>query len=473
MKKTIFTTLFMAFALLTMEMAGQSIAEKQAVTGSWLGRIEVSAISLRIIFNLSVIEKDSLVATMDSPDQGVKGLKLGPVTLSGRDLKISAGAMLAEYNGTLVSDTLIEGTWMQAGRTFPLNLGRLKTIFTLNRPQEPKPPFPYRSEDVTFYNEKFNISLAGTLTIPEGAGPFPAVVLITGSGAQNRDEELLGHKPFLVIADYLTRNGIAVLRYDDRGVGGSQGNPVTATTADLATDAEAAYRYLITRAEINSGKVGLAGHSEGGLIAPMVASAVPGVNFIISLAGPGVKGEEILHRQNRDVSSVMGLDEKQINENIATNSKLFAIIKKETDNDKAEEKVMAAYRKILSKRGVSPEEIEKNVRELSASFGKASYTWIRYFMITDPAKYWKKVRCPVLALNGEKDLQVAWDVNLMAIEKAVRAGGNARVTTVSLPGLNHLFQNSNTGLPSEYGEIEETLSEDVLKLMSDWIKGLN
>ncbi len=473
MKKYLFQAFILVVFLISAKAPAQILAEKQAITGSWLGRIDVSAISIRIIFNLSVIEKDSLIASMDSPDQGVKNIKLGPVTLSGSDIKISAGAMLAEYNGTIINDTLIEGTWMQAGKTFPLNLGRLKTIFTLNRPQEPTPPFPYKAEDVTFHNDEFNINLAGTITIPDGAGPFPAVILVTGSGSQNRDEELLGHKPFLVIADHLTRNGIAVLRYDDRGVGQSQGNPITATTADLATDAEAAFKYLKTRPEIKPERIGLAGHSEGGLIAPIVASVNPGVAFIISLAGPGVKGEEILHRQNRDISTLMGIDEKKIEENIAINRKLFAILKKESDNDKAEEKMMAAYRKILAKKKVTPEEIEKNVRELSASFGKSSYTWYRYFISTNPVKYWKKVSCPVLALNGEKDLQVAWDINLPAIEKALKAGGNKSVSTVNLPRLNHLFQNSDSGLPSEYGEIEETFSEDVLRLIADWIKGLN
>ncbi len=473
MKYRFLSSVLICSIVFSLFLSGQDQIDKQSLTGSWLGRIEVSAISLRIVFNLSVVGNDSLVATMDSPDQGVKNVKLGPVTLTGNNINISAGAMLAEYNGTIKNDTLIEGTWSQAGRTFPMNITRLKAFFTLNRPQEPMPPFPYISEDLTFANDRSNIRLAGTLTIPRGTGPFPAVILITGSGAQNRDEELLGHKPFLVIADHLTRNGIAVLRYDDRGVGQSQGSPFNATSADLATDAEAGFNYLRTRSEINPGRIGLAGHSEGGFIAPIAASANPDVAFIISLAGPGVTGESLLHRQNRDISTKMGLDEKQIRDNISTNKKLFAVMKKETDNDKAEDKVMATYRKILKKRGLPPEEIEKNVRELSLSFGKASYTWLRYFMVTDPALFWKKVRCPVLALNGENDLQVAADINLPAIRKALNAGGNRNVTIVSLPRLNHLFQESDTGMPSEYGEIEETFSPGVLKIMTDWILGLN
>jgi len=447
--------------------------DKQSITGSWLGKIEVSAISLRVVFNLSVIENDSLVATMDSPDQGAKNIKLGPVTLTGDSINISAGALLAEYNGKIKNDTIIEGKWTQAGRTFTLNLTRLRDIFTINRPQEPKPPFPYISEEITFTNDKFNIKLAGTLTVPEGDGPFPAVVLITGSGSQNRNEELLGHKPFLVLSDYLTRNGIAVFRYDDRGVGLSQGNAVTATTADLATDAEAAFIYLKSRPEIDHETIGLIGHSEGGLIAPIVASSNYEIAFIVSLAGTGVKGEEIIHRQNSDISKAMGMGEKEIKEAIATNKKLFAVLKKEPDNDKAEEKINAVYKKILMRKKTSPEDIEKSIKQLATIFNKMSYTWFRYFIITDPATYWKKVKCPVLALNGEKDLQVVADVNLPAIEKSLRKGGNKSVETISLPGLNHLFQHCETGLPTEYGEIEETFSPEVLKIISDWILDLN
>jgi len=447
--------------------------DKQSITGSWLGKIEVPAISLRVVFNLSVIENDSLVATMDSPDQGAKNIKLGPVTLTGDSINISAGALLAEYNGKIKNDTIIEGKWTQAGRTFTLNLTRLRDIFTINRPQEPKPLFPYISEEITFTNDKFNIKLAGTLTVPEDDGPFPAVVLITGSGSQNRNEELLGHKPFLVLSDYLTRNGIAVFRYDDRGVGLSQGNAVTATTADLATDAEAAFIYLKSRPEIDHETIGLIGHSEGGLIAPIVASSNYEIAFIVSLAGTGVKGEEIIHRQNSDISKAMGMGEKEIKEAIATNKKLFAVLKKEPDNDKAEEKINAVYKKILMKKKTSPEDIEKSIKQLATIFNKMSYTWFRYFIITDPATYWKKVKCPVLALNGEKDLQVVADVNLPAIEKSLRKGGNKSVETISLPGLNHLFQHCETGLPTEYGEIEETFSPEVLKIISDWILDLN
>ncbi|HBC80173.1 MAG TPA: alpha/beta hydrolase [Bacteroidales bacterium] len=450
----------------------QDQISNNSAVGSWLGKLDVSSITLRIVFNLSLIENDSIAATLDSPDQGAKNIKIGPVTLDGKDISIKAPLLLAEYTGTFKNDSLIEGTFKQAGQSIPLNLIKLRKAFALNRPQEPKPPFPYLSEDVRFTNEKAGIELAGTLTMPDGDGPFPAVILITGSGSQNRNEELMGHKPFWVIADHLSRNGIAVLRYDDRGVGQSKGSPLNATSGDFADDAGAAFLYLRTRKEIDPESIGLAGHSEGGLIAPIVASSDQRIAFIISLAGPGVTGEQILHKQNHDISMVSGADEKQVMKGISINKKLFAILRKEPDNDKAAYRITAAYKKILIKEKVSPEDIEKDIKQLNSSLNPVSYNWFRYFISTDPKVFWKKVRCPVLALNGEKDLQVAADINLPAIEKALIAGGNKKVKTVKLPELNHLFQHCQTGLPAEYGEIEETFSPEVLKIMSDWINGL-
>jgi alpha/beta superfamily hydrolase len=390
--------------------------------------------------------------------------------LTGETIKISAPLLLAEYNGTVKNDTLIEGTWKQRGNSMALNLAKLKTAFSVNRPQEPKPPFPYTAEDVTFSNDKFNIKLGGTLTIPSGHGPFPAVILITGSGAQNRDEELMGHKPFMVIADWLTRNGIAVLRYDDRGVGKSQGNYATSTSADLATDAEAAFNFLKNNHPIiNPKAIGLMGHSEGGLIAPIVAASNPGIAFIVSLAGPGVTGQQIIIRQTQDMSRLSGVSEKAIRETTETNKKLFAVLRKEKDNKKAELKILALYREILEKKKTSKEDTEKAVNQLKVTFGAQTYTWFRYFIMTDPATYWKKVKCRVLALNGEKDVQVAADENLPAIEKALKSSGNKSVKVIKLPGLNHLFQHCKTGLPAEYASIEETFSPGALKIITDWI----
>ncbi len=471
MKKIFFLPSFICLLIISQSAESQNIDYK-SINGSWLGKISTGAIDLRIVFNISVAGNDSLSATLDSPDQGAKNIKLGNVTYTGESLKIEAPMLMAEYNGSVKNDTLIEGTWKQAGNSLPLNIVKLKAAFSINRPQEPKEPFPYISEDVTFNNDQFNIKLAGTITIPSGKGPFPAVVLISGSGAQNRNEELMGHKPFLVLADYLTRNGIAVLRYDDRGVGKSQGTPLNATSADFATDAEAAFNFLKSNPNIRQKEIGFIGHSEGGLIAPIIASSNKEIAFIVSLAGPGFHGDKIIHRQAADISRVSGLTEKQIEESISINKKLFAILKKEADNNKASEKMLATYKQILIEKKTSPEETDKNLKQIQQSLNPEGLSWLRYFMITDPTVFWKKVTCPVLALNGSKDLQVAADENLLEIEKALKAGGNKNYKTLRIEGLNHLFQHSEKGLPAEYGNIEETFSPEALKIISDWILGL-
>ena len=472
MKRIIHLPLLLIAIMLTTSLSAQNTKNKNILPGSWLGKISTNSIDLRLVFNLKLNDKDSLIATADSPDQGAKNIPLGRVILKDEKLTIQAPTLLGEYNGTITGDSTIEGTWTQRGVSFTVNLKKLKTALTINRPQEPKPPFPYTSEDVTFTNDKFNIKLGGTLTIPAGTGPFKAVILITGSGPQNRNEELMGHKPFLVIADYLSRNGIAVLRYDDRGVASSQGNYSEATSVDLATDAEAAFYYLKNNPKISQKEIGLMGHSEGGLIAPIVAATNQGIGFIVSLAGPGVTGQQIIIRQSQEIGRLSGESEVQIKEATETNKKLYAVLRKEKDNKKAEIKILALYKEILEKKKTSKEDTEKAVNQLKATFGAPTYTWFRYFIMTDPATFWKKVECPVLAMNGEKDLQVAANENLPAIEKAVKSSGNKSVKTLMLPGLNHLFQHCKTGLPAEYNTIEETFSPDALKIISDWILAL-
>jgi hypothetical protein len=465
-----------AFAIIlcmvSISAISQQSTDKKTIAGSWLGTLSSNGVNLRLVFNLKLNDKDSLVASMDSPDQGAKNIPMGQVILKDKSLIIKAPMLAGEYNGTITGDSTIDGTWTQRGAKYDINLKKLNKPLTVSRPQEPKPPFPYTSEDVTFTNEKFNIKLAGTLTIPAGDGPFPVAILITGSGTQNRNEELMGHKPFLVIADYLSRNGIAVLRYDDRGAGKSQGNPVTSNTEDLSTDAQAAFNFLKNHVKINPEAIGLIGHSEGGLIAPIVAASNPEVAFIVSLAGPGVTGERIILRQSEDIGRLSGVKEEDIKKSVETNKKLYAVLRKEKDNKKAETKILAIYKEILEKEKMSEEDTEKGVNQLKGTFGENTYTWFRYFIMTDPSVYWKKVDCPVLALNGAKDVQVSASENLPAIEKALKSGGNKNVKTIKFEGLNHLFQHCKTGLPSEYSVIEETFSPEVMKIIADWISAL-
>jgi len=472
MRKIISLSILLVAFMLTNSLSAQNKSNRNSLPGAWLGKISTNGIELRMVFNLKLNDKDSLIATLDSPDQGAKNIPLGSVLLDDKKLTIKAPMLMGEYKGSITGDSTIDGTWTQRGAAYTVNLKKLKAVFTVKRPQEPKPPFPYTSENVTFINDKFNIKLAGTLTIPSGTGPFKAAIMITGSGAQNRNEELMGHKPFLVIADFLSRNGIAVLRFDDRGVGGSQGNYSEATSEDLATDAEAAFNYLKNNPKINQKEIGFIGHSEGGLIAPIVASSHPDVGFIVSLAGPGVTGQQIILRQTQDISRLSGVKENEIKESTETNKRLYAVLRKEKDNKKAEIKILALYKEILEKKKTSKEDTEKAVNQLKMTFGSNIYTWFRYFIITDPSVFWKKVECPVLALNGEKDLQVSAKENLPAIEKALRSSGNKSVKTVKLPELNHLFQHCNTGLPSEYSSIEETFSPGALKIIADWILAL-
>ena len=472
MKRLTALILISFLLLLTQQLPAQNTYDKNVLSGSWLGKLDIGIQQLRIVFNLKINDKDSLSATLDSPDQGAKGIPLGKVILNGDKLTIQAPMIMGEYLGTIKNDTTIDGTWTQGGKSLPLIINKLKMAFSVNRPQEPKPPFPYISEDVTFQNKKFNISLAGTLTIPQGEGPFPAVVMITGSGPENRDEAIYGHKPFLIISDWLTRNGIAVLRYDDRGVGKSTGSYAGATSADLATDAEAAFNFLKSNKKINPKAIGLMGHSEGGLIAPIVASSNRDIAFIVSLAGPGVTGEQILCRQTEDIYKLSGVSENNIKESIATNKRLYSVLKKENSDKKAEVKILAITKELLEKKKLSKEETEQGIKQVKATFDGLGYSWLRYFIITDAATFWKKVKCPVLALNGEKDLQVAADENLREIEKAVKSSGNKAVKVIRLPGLNHLFQHCTTGLPAEYAQIEETFSPEALKIISDWISGL-
>jgi len=332
-------------------------------------------------------------------------------------------------------------------------------------------PYPYYSEDITFQNVKANISLTGALTLPEKEGSFPVVIMISGSGPQNRDEELLGHKPFLVISDHLTKNGIGVLRFDDRGVGKSEGEFKTSTSADFATDVESAVAYLKTRKEIDKKKIGLMGHSEGGLIAPMVASQSEDVSFIVLLAGTGLRGDSIVLLQQALIAKADGASDSDIEETTDAFTKAVDIVMKSDDDQKLKTDLTNFINKLIED-DPSAEIPSGMTREefVSAQVNEISSPWMKYFLKLDPAIALEKVKCPVLAINGEKDLQVPPRENLEAIKKALVKGGNEKVTTVELPNLNHLFQECETGSPKEYANIEQTFSPTALNIILDWIK---
>ncbi len=425
----------------------------------WMGTLDAGAVKLRIVFHITNMD-DGLAATMDSPDQGVQGLPVTMVTRNGSSLLMELKQAAGKFEGKISADLAsIDGTWTQGGASQPLLLKRVKDTAAIrtNRPQNPTKPYPYKEEEVEYPNQSAGLRLAATLTIPQGKGPFPAAVLITGSGPQDRDESLLGHKPFLILADYLTRRGIAVLRADDRGFGKSTGTFDNATTADFATDVEAGIAYLKTRPEIASKRIGLIGHSEGGVVAPMVAARNPDVAFIVMMAGTGVPGDELLVAQGQLISEAGGLAHDKADKNAAEERKALKIIEQETDAAMTDKKL----RELLGQTLQDP--------QLGLQIKQMTSPWMRYFLVYDPMVALAKVKCPVLAINGEKDLQVPPKLNLPPIRKALQASGNQNYEVDELPSLNHLFQTAKTGSPAEYAAIEETMSPVALQKIADWI----
>jgi pimeloyl-ACP methyl ester carboxylesterase len=445
----------------------------QDISGKWNGLLVAPNIELRLVINISKYDDGSISATMDSPDQNAKGMVFSTAAYDedSGEIVLKIKAMLLSYSGKLIGDK-IEGIFKQGNLNVPLNFSREEVQKTvLNRPQEPKEPFPYYSEEIRFPNTQAGISLAGTLTLPSKDGQHPVVVLITGSGAQDRNEEIAGHKPFLVIADYLTRQGIGVLRYDDRGFGKSTGNFASATSKDFATDVTSAVEYLKTRDDISKKNIGLIGHSEGGMIAPMVASDHPDdIAFIALLAGTGTTGAEIILAQQAIIARQMGVDEESIAESQSTNKTLFDIVI--ANENLSEEALISLLTEQLSTKisdNQYPSGVDKNdfIRDQVTPIASP---WYRYFLKYNPADALANTKCPVFALNGEKDVQVPAKQNLTAIEKALNNGGNSNVTTKAYPTLNHLFQESNTGALSEYSKIEQTIAPIVLSDLANWIK---
>lgn len=440
----------------TIDPASSLAPEPAPVAGIWL--TEFGGIVLQ--FRIDEGPNQELTGVFDSPMEGATDL---PTTIDAdeNEVRIEIPVAAAVFEGNVETDSL-SGVWTQGGAEIPMVFTRRAEPFAIVRPQEPQPPFPYESVDARFDNG--SIRLSGTLTIPQGDGPFPVAVLISGSGQQDRDESIMGHKPFLVLADWLARQGIATLRYDDRGVGESGGDPVGATSADFAEDALAAVEFLQGDARFSG--VGMIGHSEGGLIAPMVAGQSDTVDFVVLLAGPGLPGAEILATQTEDLMRAEGASRSAVDWRVGWGLDVIELAASELSTDE----VAAQIRTIVESAAADvPPGLEPLVSDAAIEETVATYTdpWMRYFLAYDPGPALAALPVPVLAVIGSLDLQVSAQMNIPALETAL--AGNPDATVVELNGLNHLFQTATTGAISEYSQIDETFAPEGLQLISAWI----
>ncbi len=449
------------------------LAAEDPLVGVWQGTTQTKIGPVEFYFTIEAAGGGGYAARVSIPAQKVREMAIQGVRYAAPAVVLDMSSYGVTFEGKIAGDgAAIEGRIKLGPDDLPLILRRAAAVPESRRPQEPVKPYPYEEREVRILNREAGIHLAGTLTLPLGDGPFPGVVLISGSGPQDRDSGLAGHRPFLIWADALTRRGLAVLRCDDRGVWRSEGNFRTATTVDFASDARAAWDFLRSQAKVDSRKVGFIGHSEGALIGSMVAAKIPDVAFLVLLAGTGIPGDRLAVLQAETVSRVRGVGPEAVQKEAGMNARLYQVIKdRETFSD-----AEADLKRIIAESLAGMSEAER--KELKASEASVledlrgmavDYPWARFFMGYDPAADLRKIRCPVLALSGEKDTQVPADINLAAIASALKEGGNGRVETHKLQGLNHLFQTAPSGDPREYRVLDETVAPGVLKIVGDWI----
>jgi pimeloyl-ACP methyl ester carboxylesterase len=436
----------------------------RSIVGYWSGVLETGIMKVNLVLHIHQDSRGELSANFDTLEHS--GTPIDEITFDGRTLKFEIKRAFATFEG-LLNESTISGQFVLTGQSYSLAFERgIKSARSVNRPQEPKAPFPYTEEHVFYDNLEAGVTLSGTLTVPASKNPSPVVLLIPGSGPLDRDEALcpyqqlryrnIGHRPFLVLADYLTRQGIAVLRLDKRGCGKSTGNYDKATIQDFASDVFAGVAYLKSRKEINPIQMGLIGHSEGGIIAPMVAAGSNDLAFIVLMAAPAVTGEEIMYEQSRLATSTQ--DHNFLKQ-------LFTILKKEADPQIAAGQLSEMAKNHMATLQAAQGKVNLNMLERIAQ----NTAWWRHFLLFDPAAALKQVKIPVLALTGELDLQASPTQNLPVISKALEEAGNKDFTIVELPRLNHFFQTCQDGSFGEYAKIEETISPSVLNLIAEWI----
>lgn len=449
----------------------------QDVQGDWYGTLDAMGTKLPLVFHISG-PNDQLTGTMDSPDQNAYGIQLANVILTGNQLNLEIPVIQASFKGTL-SQKGLSGDFTQAGFDFPMTLDHTPPAASGQKMREQEPrDFPYERETVSFPSNSPDVVMAGELTYPSDQKIKHAIILVSGSGGQDRNSELgqsINHRPFLVLSDYLTRKGIAVLRYDDRGIGASTGTFTGATTADFAEDANAAINFLANHPVTKKAQIGIAGHSEGGLIAPIVAAENEAVDFLVLLAAPGVPSDTLMLTQSRLIQQSMGAPASMVERNLKPIRKAYTVIRQNPtlSDDELQEVLVEVFKASISD---LPQALQNSIQDKDAfarqQVGGLSNRWFRYFVSFDPRPYLAQVEVPVIALNGELDLQVPATMNLDAISKAIGSNGNPNMTIVSLPKLNHLFQTATTGAPTEYGTIEETFNSGAMLIIADWIKGL-
>ena len=440
-----------------------AVTQAQALDGEWHATLETGQAGLRLLLHVNPAAGGGWTGTLDSLDQAVQGLQVGEITLKGQAVSFTLPQVGGRFEGVLdAPGTSLTGTWTQSNLRLPLAFSRgLAPRAPLRRPQEPRAPFPYQTAAVSFPGGATEVTLSGTLTLPEGKGPFPAVALVAGSGPEDRDEGVAGHRPFLVLADHLTRNGIAVLRYDKRGIGQSTGSYGSATTFDFASDAEQAVALLKARPEVDGKRLGILGHSEGGLIGPIAASRTPAARFLVLLASPAVPGEQLIHAQNDLIAKAHGASVRALAGQRSRSERIFSFLKKHPDGAPAQLRTLVS--------DLFPEVSEAVVDAKTQEWGSP---WYRTFLTLDPRPYLQQLKVPVLALYGEKDLQVPPAQNRPEMEQALHTAGNPRAEVRVLPGLNHLFQPAATGDPLEYGMCETTMDPAALEAVSAWILAL-
>lgn len=453
--------------------------EPEELKEAWVGELNMGIMKPLMQFRVMVKPDDSPKCYFDSITEGATGFA-GTWKIEDNELSFSIPQIRLEYHGKLdATGASVEGTWEQGGRSLPLTLKRQPTEYSSentweNRPQRPVGPFPYDAQLVEFENSTDELTLAGTLTIPKKPGKHPGVVLISGSGPQDRDESLMEHKPFLVLADYLSRRGIAVLRYDDRGTAKSTGQFAGATTEDFAHDAAAAVEFLKSHARINPSQIGLAGHSEGGLIAPMVCGLRDDISFVVLMAATGVDGLTIINSQTEAMLRTDNTKPEE-QEELEIGLKINRLIVTQAAAGNLDPDAPEFRKQLDALIALLPEEDQEEASSNIAAGIKSAEkrlngNWMKFFINYDPRSALSKIQCPVLAIVGSKDLQVLPDLNMPEIEKALSAGGNSDFEMVTIEGLNHLFQKCETGSMNEYITIQETWNPEAMERIGDWIE---